>query len=75
MAQKTNSKTTMYSSSIKLSKELDFPNSFLNFQQMEMEEFKTSLNSQWSLDWLKTQENTIKDRTLRGVMSKEEAFM
>jgi hypothetical protein len=27
------------------------------------------------LDWLKTQENTIKDRTLRGVMSKEEAFM
>ncbi len=42
---------------------------------MEMGEFKTSFNSQWPLDWLKTQENAIKDRTLRGVMSKEKAFM
>lgn len=73
--KKTNSKPTMDSPSIKLSKEPNFPNSSLNFKQMEMGKFKTSINSQWPLDWLKTQKNTIKDKTLKGVMSKEAAFM
>ncbi len=38
-AKKVNSKTTMDSSSIKLSKEPNFPNSSFNFKQMEMGEF------------------------------------
>jgi hypothetical protein len=42
-AKKPNSRTITNSSSIKLSKELEIPNSCLYFKQMEMEKFKHHL--------------------------------
>jgi hypothetical protein len=45
-AKKPNSKATMDSSSIKLSKETKISKKKINFKQMEMSKFKTSLNSQ-----------------------------
>jgi hypothetical protein len=42
-AKKPKSKVAMGSSSIKLSKETKISNSFINFKQMEMTKFKTSL--------------------------------
>jgi hypothetical protein len=38
-AKKPNSRTTTNSSTIKLSKELEIPNSYLSFKQMEMVKF------------------------------------
>jgi len=44
-AKKPNSRTTMDSFSIKLSKEIKFFVSFLNFKQLQMAKFKASLNN------------------------------
>jgi hypothetical protein len=44
-AKKPNSRATMDSSSIKVSKELKVLDFFFNFKQMEMVKFKTSLKN------------------------------
>ncbi len=61
--KKFNSRAIIDSSSITLSKEIEIPNSFINLKQMEIVEFKESLNSQWPLDWLKTHVDTTRERT------------
>ncbi len=59
-AQKPNSRTTMDSSSKKLSKEIEILFFFFNFKQMEVVEFETSSKP---LDRLRTQEILIQEKT------------
>jgi hypothetical protein len=73
-----NSRTRMDSYSINYQKNLNFRLIF-NFKQMEMAEFKTSLNNQWLLHSLKTQANTTGERTSTMIwdtcLLKEETLM
>jgi hypothetical protein len=61
--KKSNSRITVDFCSIKLSKKTKIHVSSFNFKQMDMIKFKTLLNNQWPLDWLKTQANTTRERT------------